>query len=96
MVEVEVASAEPAGVHGYPDHAGAAGRDGNLLQADSSIVSDDGGAHRPFAARAHPRSSRSITARTITGQAMVASEWTSTCRPPSLSGTNFPHETPSV
>jgi NTE family protein len=41
------------------------------------------------------RSSRSITARTMKGQAIVASAKTSAKRPPSPSGTNFPQETPS-
>ena len=39
---------------------------------------------------------RSITARTTSGQAMVASAKTSAKRPPSASGTNLPQETPSL
>src|SRR5207237_7920928 len=39
---------------------------------------------------------RSSTAPTIKGSATVASSKTSAKRPPSSSGTNFPHETASV
>jgi hypothetical protein len=40
--------------------------------------------------------SRSNTAPTIKGNATVASSKTSANRPPSSSGTNFPHDTASV
>jgi hypothetical protein len=49
-----------------------------------------------FAAPPYRYPSRSKTAPTINGNATVASSSTSANRPPSSSGTNFPHETASV
>ena len=90
-IVVEVAAAESAGIDRHANLARMKRGLRRVRRFDASVVIDDRRAHYEAF-----RSSRSRTARTMIGHAIVASAWTSTWRPPSLSGTNLPQETPSV
>ncbi len=101
--QVQVAAADAAGLDAHPHLAGARLGDLSRPGRDPARPVDESGAHARHRPASVPRplsgqvaSSRSITARTTSGQAMVASAKTSAKRPPSAGGTNFPQETPSV
>ena len=103
-----VRAAQPAGAHPDPGLAGPRLGDGPRLQAHVACSVGNGGAHGRMAGGRHGRGGyhgrgrRSVAIQAFhhgphtRGQAIVASAKTSACRPPSDSGTNLPHDTPSV
>ena len=94
VVEMQVAAADTAREQAHPHFTECVHGNRNAPDLDQFATSRLRGPHGRRSAR--HQDERSITARTTSGQAMVASAKTSAKRPPSLSGTNLPQETPSL